>query len=209
MRVLRRILFALSTLSVLLAAGGSAVQGAPDTSGETFADAVRVRTELGLPADVASVSAVLATPDGQSWDGPFTAAERAELARRDDVRRRLRPAMAVVKANPDQFGGLFFDQTVGDMLLVVRTLSETDPGLLEKVRSLLPPDATVEFREADTSFRDLVRLRDSLFAALPTEAETTAYADPVSGRVVITVSEASLDAATRVVAPVAEKLAAP
>jgi hypothetical protein len=97
----------------------------------------------------------------------LTKDEEAELNRRAGLRPQLDDAIAYVNAHPDRFGGAFFDQSVGDLLLVVNTSTGTTDADLTEFRQRLPSGARVEYRTARYAEQELRDIKDDLVALGP------------------------------------------
>ncbi|HET7691184.1 MAG TPA: S1 family peptidase [Nocardioidaceae bacterium] len=147
-----------------------------------MADAIRFRSELGFDARPEVVQAMVDRGEIDARGLVLTLAERQDLERRSAMRTKLEDALVYVGAHPESFGGAFFDQSVGDLLLVVRTLSHTPTRVLDELQSRLPTGAKVEFRLSEHSEAALITLRQDL-AALGPDIVSSLAMDVVANRV--------------------------
>lgn len=174
------------------------ISDTPEAAGTISAvqldNAIRIRKELGFPAEPALVRIMLESGPWSDRGEPFSASEQADLAARADLRDRLEPALAVLRSAPEEYGGHYFDQESGGLVLVVRTLPTSD-RVIEAFKGLLPLDAVVKYVPSNYSKAAMVELRDLLFFALPADSSTSAYFDPISGTVHLAVAPEDLDAA--------------
>ncbi len=90
---------------------------APATeSGATAADALRVRTALGMRADSEYIAQSLTDARQFPEDPmavPMTVEEAAEVWRRLDVQDAIDPVAVWAEANVDGYAGMFMDQSAG------------------------------------------------------------------------------------------------
>lgn len=166
----------------LAASSPSATRGAIDDP--AIADALRFRASFGFSTDRALVERLVGEASGTAYGLPVTPAEETNLKVRADVRERLTGALAFIRSHPDDFGGAYFDQSVGRLGLVVRPTDSASKGSLDELATLVPVDADVRFIPADRSRTDLQRIRDDV---VPREfpAAKGSYIDPVSNQVVV------------------------
>lgn len=172
-----------------------------DVSAAELAEATRVRAELGFDVDAGRVKAILAAHAPGIRGGHFTKAEQVELDRREEVLDRLGPAVRFLDENKDLFGGLYFDQSRGDMLLVVNLPSGTTDATRARLDRLIPRDARVEYRATPRTQSFLESLRDELYFGLPDDRAKTAHVDPRQGKVILAVGRENLTLARRLIEP--------
>ncbi|MDH4283121.1 MAG: S1 family peptidase [Myxococcales bacterium] len=180
-------------LPSLIKGGGNGIE----TGGLSLSEAIRIRSEVGFDTNPELVGRILLQREPGSRGSAFTDDELLELKRRDELLERLEPALSYLDERKSDFGGHYFDQSSGDMLLVVNVLATTREADIDAFRQLLPADAATELHEASISQAALERLRDELYFALPFDLAKTAYIDPRQNVVVLTVSAAHVAEAQR------------
>jgi hypothetical protein len=186
-------------LAGLLVVGTSPSSAAADqamgASSPASSDVIRFRAEHGFDANPDFVAELLRADSWTKYGPGLTAAEVEDLDGRADLRARLDLAIGYVNQQSRQFGGAFFDQSAGELKLVVRVVAATTDADLGELETLLPSDAIVEFRRARYSMKYLEDLRDELFLSLPVDESTYAYVDPVENQVVLGAPDDVLDVA--------------
>ena len=184
--VTRRLVAAVAVVVALLLPQGQ-VSGA-DVSSELLTDGIRVRSELGFDANAATVRSLIANGIKSPMGLPLTAEEQREMQRRGELRERLQATLDFIAGNGDDFAGGYFDQSVGDLLLVVRTAPSASTAAIAGLKATLPKDAVVHFEPADYSRRDLETVRAALS---PLKSVTYLAVDPRVNRVVVAVEPGS------------------
>lgn len=123
-------------------------------------DAVRFRSEFGLPSDRAWVEQVAADPasaEGLAMFGiPLLQAEMADLLARIGSQRDITPViMRYGATQPDSWAGLFIDQAAGGAVVAqfTRDLERHE----RRLRALLPAGASFEVREVRWTRAELDR----------------------------------------------------
>ena len=195
-----RVRSALAILAIALLAFTNPVVAATarQVSDEQLANAIRMRQELGFAADTSLVLNMLQFGPWSERGEPLTPAEQADLVARSDLRDRLEPALRVLRESPQSYGGHYFDQSGGRLVLNVRTLGNSSPTV-EAFAKLLPSDAVVNYLPSDQSLSDMTNLRDKIFFSLPLDPATSAYFDPISGSVHLSVSQTDMPRAMKLV----------
>ena len=183
----RRLLLCL-TISVALLIPLPAAGATPLVSADRVADAVRFREELRFDARPQIVETMLTQGQVTAFGLVLSSAEVQELQRRSTTREAMEEALTYVDSHPSDFGGVFFDQSVGDLLLIVNVVSGTSPEIVHGFQSLLPAAATVEYREVQYATNELAAIRQELLPLVPDTIDFIAI-DVVSNRVQVAMVE--------------------
>jgi hypothetical protein len=124
--------------------------------------AIEARKALGLVADEAWVRGVLAAPDSVVRLGGLlvTPAEADALDRAVDVSRDVAGALEAYGAeHPDEWGGMYLDETFHPIALVTGHVDEHEAA----IRALLSATGIpVELRQVRWSVRELLAFRDRI-----------------------------------------------
>lgn len=154
----------------------------PPQSAEALAEAIRFRTELGFDAQPDVVRSMYDRGDVTSLGLVLSTPERANLERRADLRQQLDPAVAYVDRNRSSLGGVYFDQSHGDLQMIVRILRDTPSKVIDELNALLPSGAVVRYEPAEHAESALVALRDDLEGLVPSAVDFLAV-DVIGNRV--------------------------
>ena len=162
-------------LALLVGACASAAPGQPSAAGDPshsasvdpsfealVAEAIEVRSSLGLRADEWWVREVSADPGARTSFGiPLTLAEEADLNARAAAVAELGPVLQEYGAqHPAEYAGLFVDQDRGGLLVVLFTDRVEEHGAA--IAKLVRPGASIEIRAAPTAETDLLALMDRI-----------------------------------------------
>jgi hypothetical protein len=143
-------------------------------------ESIRFRLEHGFSAEPELVASLLVERPSSVYGPGLSVDEVADLQSRADLRDRLNPALSFIAVHPSEFGGTYFDQSSGQLRLIVRTVPTTTAATQDELHGLLPVDAIVDFRQAQFSQDKLEAVRDDLVAEYMDGPATFAYVDPIA-----------------------------
>ncbi|MEW5990337.1 MAG: hypothetical protein AB1736_03195 [Chloroflexota bacterium] len=129
-------------------------------------DAVRIRTEFGLRADIPFIRAVAADPRSSSlvYSVPLLPDEIAELNARAANADAIREVViAYTAAHSEEFGGIYLDQEHGRGALTTLWTGHLDEHEAA-IRALVHPDARIAFRLVEYTDVELHALQDRIAA---------------------------------------------
>jgi hypothetical protein len=137
----------------------------PRSPEQQIADAIEFRSEFGFPADPATVSALLADPaTDYSFGAPLSSKELANMQERQAVRDKLDPAVAYIDKHPDDFGGVYFTQNTGDLVLYVLPTADIAPSVLDGAVALIPDGVDTRIKTVKLSMNELLKAQQRLWA---------------------------------------------
>jgi hypothetical protein len=97
----------------------------------------------------------------------LTKAEEAEWIARSKLRELVDPALAVIDALPDDFAGVYFDESTGRLVVHVN-VSGADAATRAVVSAKVPLGVDVEWHDVRYSWRELDAARQAVLTAAPT-----------------------------------------
>jgi hypothetical protein len=127
------------------------------TAAERVADAVEFRSEFGFASDLATVSALLGDPTSDySFGAPLSTKELANLQLRLDLREKANAAVAYIDSHPGDFGGVYFTQNTGELVMFIVSTDATPVGVVDQVVGLVPDGLTSKVVQVRHSMSELL-----------------------------------------------------
>jgi streptogrisin C len=90
-----------------------------------------------------------------SLGGPLSPTEVEDLAARAVLQDEADDVVTLVTDRPDEFGGIYFDQSRGGLDVTIQVLGTTPPDLIERARQMVPSGMGIEVQTVEHSWADL------------------------------------------------------
>jgi hypothetical protein len=139
--------------------------GQTGDSGVPLADALDFRATFGFSTDLDTVTATLNDPKADTtWGTPLTVEEAANMAERQRLFLQAETIEGFVDANPGTFGGVYYEQAAGSLVLYIASTPATSKQALAKALSLSPSGLQVKIVSVAHTMSELTTAEDQLVA---------------------------------------------